>query len=63
MSRANAIQQLLGDTELRVKAIKPSGDCFYEAVAAAFETNDKDVRGMDRIISEEGDSSAMALRR
>ena len=63
MSRANAIQQLLGDTELRVKSIKPSGDCFYEAIAAAFETVEKDIREMDKVSSELNDSPAMALRR
>lgn len=63
MSRDKAIQQLLGDTELRVKAIKPSGDCFYEAVSTAFETVEKDVREMVKVSSEPNDSPVMALRR
>ena len=63
MSRSNAIQLLLGDPELRVKAIKPSGDCFYEAIAAAYEIDGIDVRTMEKVSSDPNDSAAMALRR
>ena len=63
MSRSTSIQQALGDTELRVRAIKPNGDCFYEAISAAFTMMTEDVRQCPKIVVEEGDSQAMALRR
>ena len=63
MSRSTSIQQALGDTELRVRAIKPNGDCFYEAISAAFTIMTEDVRQCEKIVVEEGDSQAMALRR
>lgn len=63
MSRSASLQTVLGDTEIRVKAIKPNGDCFYEAISAAFAMMSEDVRECDRIVAEEGDSEAMALRR
>ena len=63
MSRSGSLQQVLGDTEVRVKAIKPSGDCFYEAIAVAFTMMSEDVRDCSEIVAEEADSGAMALRR
>ena len=63
MSRSGSLQQVLGDTEVRVKAIKPNGDCFYEAISAAFMMMSEDVRECSDIIVEEGDSGAMSLRR
>ena len=63
MSRSGSIQQALGDTEIRVRAIKPNGDCFYEAISAAFTMMTEDVRQCKNIVVEEGDSQAMALRR
>ena len=63
MSRSGSIQQALGDTEIRVRAIKPNGDCFYEAISAAFAMMTEDVRQCKKIVVEEGDSQAMALRR
>jgi len=63
MSRSNSIQALLRDPELRVRSIKPSGDCFYEAVAAALETIGEDVRDCSGVEVENGDSAALALRR
>ena len=63
MSRSGSIQQVLGDTEIRVRAIKPNGDCFYEAISAAFTMMTEDVRQCKNIVVEEGDSQAMALRR
>ena len=63
MSRSGSIQQALGDTEIRVRAIKPNGDCFYEAISAAFAMMSEDVRQCKKIVVEEGDSQAMALRR
>ena len=53
----------MGDTEIRVRAIKPNGDCFYEAISAAFTMMTEDVRQCQEIVVEEGDSQAMALRR
>ena len=35
MSRSGSIAALLGDPELRVQAVAPSGDCFYEAIGIA----------------------------
>jgi hypothetical protein len=32
MSRSGSVSALLGDPELRVRAVAASGDCFYEAV-------------------------------
>ena len=63
MSRSGSIQHALGDTEIRVRAIKPNGDCFYEAISAAFAMMSEDVRQCKKIVVEEGDSQAMALRR
>ena len=63
MSRSGSIQQALGDTEIRVRAIKPNGDCFYEAISVAFTMMTEDVRQCKKIVVEEGDSQAMALRR
>ena len=63
MSRSGSLQQVLGDTEVRVKAIKPNGDCFYEAISAAFMMMSEDVRECSDVIVEEGDSGAMSLRR
>ena len=33
MSRSGSIQQALGDTEIRVRAIKPNGDCFKDDIS------------------------------
>lgn len=57
------MQLVLQDPEARVKAIKPSGDCFYEAIAAAFTTIKEDVRDYEDVCVEDDDSQAMALRR
>jgi len=57
------VQLVLQDPEARVKAIKPSGDCFYEAIAAAFTTIKEDVRDYEDVCVEDDDSQAMALRR
>ena len=63
MSRSGSLQQALGDTEVRVRAIKPNGDCFYEAISEAFTMMTEDVRQCEKIVGEEEDSQAMALRR
>ena len=63
MSRACSVQLVLQDPEAKVKAIKPSGDCFYEAIAAAFTTIKEDVRDYEKVCVEDDDDQAMALRR
>jgi len=63
MSRSNNIQKLLGDPELRVKSIKPSGDCFYQAIVEAYLTLNEDILEHKNIDKEPEDSPAMALRR
>jgi len=57
------VQLVLQDPEARVKSIKPSGDCFYEAVAAAFSSVKEDVRDCEEVYVEDDDDQAMALRR
>ena len=32
MSRSGSVSALLGDPEIRVKAVAASGDCFYESI-------------------------------
>ena len=54
---------MLGDPELRVKNIKPQGDCFYDAISDAFSSVDIDVRDSAKVTAEPGDSDSMALRR
>lgn len=63
MSRSCSVQLVLQDPEARVKSIKPSGDCFYEAVAAAFSSVKEDVRDYEDVFVEDDDDQAMALRR
>jgi len=63
MSRACSVQLVLQDPEAKVKAIKPSGDCFYEAIAAAFSSVKEDVRDYEDVFVEDDDDQAMALRR
>ena len=63
MSRTNNIQKLLGDPELRVKSIKPSGDCFYQTVVEAYLTLNKDILEHKNIEKEPDETPAMALRR
>ena len=63
MSRACSVQIVLQDPEARVKFIKPCGDCFYEAIAAAFSSIEEDVRDYEDVYVEDDDSQAMALRR
>ena len=63
MSRACSVQLVLQDPEAKVKAIKPSGDCFYEAIAAAFSSIKEDVRDYEDVCVEDDDDQAMALRR
>ena len=63
MSRSKDVQRILGDPELRVKNIKPQGDCFYDAISDAFSSVDIDVRDSAKITAEPGDSESMALRR
>jgi len=63
MSRACSVQIVLQDPEARVKSIKPSGDCFYEAIAAAFSSIKEDVRDYEDVYVEDDDTQAMALRR
>ena len=62
MSRSSAVQRSLGDN-LRVKSIKPTGDCFYETIVSAFDTVDEDVRDIDGIETNDDDSAVRALRR
>ena len=63
MSRACSVQIVLQDPEARVKFMKSSGDCFYEAIAAAFSSIKEDVRDYEDVYVEDDDSQAMALRR
>ena len=63
MSRCCSVQIVLQDPEARVKPIKPSGDCFYEAIAAAFASVKEDVRDCEDVFVEDDDDQAMALRR
>ena len=63
MSRACSVQLVLQDPEAKVKAIKPSGDCFYEAIAAAFSSIKEDVRDYEDVCVEDDDDQATALRR
>jgi len=44
-------------------AMKPTGDCFYEAIGTAFSTVREDVRDCEAIHIEDEDTQAMALRR
>ena len=63
MSRTKDVQKILGDPELRVKNIKPQGDCFYDAISDAFSSVGNDVRDSAQITAQPGDSESMALRR
>ena len=63
MSRSCSVQLVLEDPEAKVKSIKPSGDCFYEAIAAAFSSVNEDVRDFEKVFVEDDDTQAMALRR
>jgi len=63
MSRSSSIQLVLQCQEAKVKAIKPSGDCFYEAIAAAFSSVKEDVRDCEDVFAVDADNQAMALRR
>ena len=63
MSRSCSVQLVLQDPEAKVKSIKPSGDCFYEAIATAFTTIKEDVRDYEDVFVEDDDDQAMALRR
>ena len=63
MSRTKDLQKILGDPELRVKNIKPTGDCFYEAISVAFKSIGVDVRDSAGVTAETDDSESMALRR
>ena len=38
-SRDSSIQKMLGDPEMRVKLINPSGDCFYEVFTSSDTLN------------------------
>ena len=38
-SRDSSIQKMLGDPEMRVKLINPSGDCFYEVLTSSDTLN------------------------
>ena len=57
MSRSGSIAALLGDPELRVQAVAPSGDCFYEAIGIALASVGEDVG------EQEGETATAALRR
>ena len=57
MSRSGSIAALLGDPELRVKAVAPSGDCFYEAIGIALASVGEGVG------EKEGETPTVALRR
>ena len=57
MSRSGSIAALLGDPELRVQAVAPSGDCFYEAIGIALASVGEGVG------EEEGETATAALRR
>lgn len=63
MSRASSVQVVLQDPEAKVKAIQPSGDCFYEAIGDAFTSVNEDVRDVEKVQVEDDDDQAMALRR
>ena len=57
MSRSGSVAALLGDPELRVQAVAPSGDCFYEAIGLALASVGEGVGQM------EGETATVALRR
>ena len=57
MSRSGSIAALLGDPELRVQAVAPSGDCFYEAIGIALASVGEGVG------EQEGETATAALRR
>ena len=57
MSRSGSIAALLGDPELRVQAVAPSGDCFYEAIRIALASVGEGVG------EKEGETATAALRR
>ena len=57
MSRSGSVAALLGDPELRVQAVAPSGDCFYEAIALALASVGE---GVGQV---EGETATAALRR
>ena len=57
MSRSGSIAALLGDPELRVQAVAPSGDCFYEAIGIALASVEEGVG------EQEGETPTAALRR
>ena len=46
-----------------LKAIPSNGDCFYQAIVEAFLMNGDDIRNYDKVVTEEGDEGALALRR
>ena len=58
MSRSGSVAALLGDPELRVQAVAPSGDCFYEAIGLALASVGE---GVGQV--EEGETATVALRR
>ena len=58
MSRSGSVATLLGDPELRVQAVAPSGDCFYEAIGLALASVGE---GVGQV--EEGEAATVALRR
>ena len=57
MSRSGSIAALLEDPELRVQAVAPSGDCFYEAIGIALASVGEGVG------EEGGETATAALRR
>lgn len=57
MSRSGSVAALLGDPELRVQAVAPSGDCFYEAIGLALASVGE---GVGQV---EGETATAALRR
>ena len=57
MSRSGSVAALLGDPELRVQAVAPSGDCFYEAIGLALASVGEGVG------QGEGETATAALRR
>ena len=57
MSRSGSIAALPGDPELRVQAVAPSGDCFYEAIGIALASVGEGVG------EKEGETATAALRR
>ena len=57
MSRSGSVAALLGDPELRVQAVAPSGDCFYEAIGLALASVGE---GVGQV---EGETATVALRR